>query len=101
MNEMTARKLAEVMNDVEANEKLEHASGIEEIAAILNEYGVEITAAELKEIIVKSSGEELSLESLDQVAGGGWFKKTWNNIKGHIKSSLNGLFDGFLGSYSN
>ncbi|MCI6434021.1 MAG: hypothetical protein MR828_04520 [Clostridiales bacterium] len=101
MNEMTAKKLAEVMNDVEANEKLECASGIEEITAILNEYGVEITAAELEEIVVKSSGEELSLESLDEVAGGGWFKKTWKSIKGHISSALNGLFDGFLGGYSN
>lgn len=101
MNEMTAKKLAEVIDDVEANEKLDRASGIEEIAAILNEYGVEITAAELEEIVVKSSGEELSLESLDQVAGGGWFKKTWESIKGHIVSTLNGLVDGFLGGYSN
>lgn len=101
MNELTAKKLAEVMNDAEANEKLECASGIEEIVSILNEYDVEITAAELEEILVKSSGEELSMESLDQVAGGGWFKKTWQNIRGHISSALNGLFDGFLGGYSN
>lgn len=97
MNETTAKKLAEVMNNAAANEKLECADGIEEIAAILNEYGVEITAAELEEVVVKSSGEELSLDNLDQVAGGGWVKKAW----GHIKSALNGLLDGFLGGYSN
>lgn len=98
MNEMTVKKLAEIMDDEAANEKLENANGIEDVAAILNEYGVEVTATELEEIIVKASGEELSVESLDQVAGGaGWLKKAW----GHIKAALNGLLDGFNGSYSN
>ena len=97
MNELTMKKLAEIMNDEAANEKLEQAAGIEEVAAILNEYGVELTAEELQEIVAKASGEELTEENLDMVAGGGWLKKTW----GHIKSALNGLLDGFLGGYSN
>lgn len=94
MNEMTAKKLAAIMEDKAANEKLSNANGVEEVVAILNEYGVEISAHELNEIIatVPVNGE-LSMESLDQVAGGGWWQKTWD----HIKSALNGLFDGFNG----
>lgn len=92
MNEMTMKKLAEVMQNEAANERLENANGIEEIAAILKEYGVEVTAEELQEIVVKSSAGELTEDALDMVAGGNWLKKAW----GHIKSAFNGLLDGFL-----
>ena len=97
MTEITMKKLAEIMKDEAANEKLENANGIEEVAAILNEYGVEVTAAELQEIVTKASGEELTEENLDMVAGGGWLSKAW----GHVKSALNGFLDGFLGGYTN
>lgn len=97
MNEMTAKKLAEVLKDPAAKERVEQANGFEEAAAILNEYGVEFTADELEKMVSSASGDELSLESLDQVAGGAWWKK----VGGHIWSCLNGLLDGFLGGYSN
>lgn len=92
MNEITMKKLAQIMQDEVANEKMENANGIEEIVAILNTYGVEVTEEELQQILASSTVGELTEESLDMVAGGGWMKKAW----GHIKSALNGLLDGFL-----
>lgn len=97
MNEITLKNLAEIMKNEAANEKLENANNLDEVVAILGEYGVEVTVAELQEVISKSSDDELSVESLDMVAGGNWLKKAW----GHVKSALNGLFDGFNGSYTN
>lgn len=98
MNEITLKKLAEITKDNAANERLENANGIEEVVAILNEYGVEVSVEELKSIAFTASNDELSVEDLEQVVGGaGWWKKAW----GHIKAAINGLLDGFNGSYSN
>lgn len=98
MNETTAKKIAQIMEDKTANEKLEQANGIQEVADILREYGADVSVEELKSIVFTSSEDELSAEDLELVVGGaGWWKKAW----GHIKAALNGLLDGFNGSYSN
>lgn len=94
MTEQTAKKLLEVMKKDDAKERLSKANSVEEAVCILREYGVETTAAELEELSRTGASEELTEESLDQVAGGaGWFKRAWE----HIWQCLNGLVDGFNG----
>ena len=97
MTEMTAKKIADVMNNEEARERLEKTANFDDAVAIFNEYGVEITVDELKKFAaIGDSDGELSAESLDQVAGGaGWWKRMWS----HIWDALNGLLDGFNESY--
>lgn len=93
MTELSAKKLAEVLANDDANEKLSNADSVSEMVSILNGYGVEIEEAEINEILKNASVGELSEDSLDAVSGGGLLKKAW----GHIKDALNGFLDGFLG----
>lgn len=98
MNEVTLKKIQAIVNDAVANERLENATSLEEAVAILNELGVEVSVAEIEELLAKVPVGELSADDLEGVAGGAaWYKKVW----GHIKNAVNGLMDGFLGSFTN
>lgn len=95
MTEITAKKLLEVMRRDDAKERLSKAHSVEDAVCILREYGVETTALELEELSKMGMDEELTEESLDQIAGGaGWFRRAWD----HIWTALNGLLDGFNGN---
>lgn len=97
MTEATAKKFAAIMDNAEANEKLSGVKDFESMFEIMKEYGVELTADEIKEVTDLAPNGELSEIDLTSVAGGGFLSNLW----GHITSAVNGLLDGFLGSYSN
>lgn len=61
--------------------KLLKAGGAEEVASILEGAGQQATAEEIERIVaevrraVEHDGEQLSLDELDAVAGGGWIQE--------------------------
>ena len=81
MNELRKEKLAADIEALQENETFAQAvltaGSIENIVRVLEGYGIESTAEEIRELaregaaVLSPSEDELSLEDLEMVAGGG------------------------------
>lgn len=73
MNENLKKFLEEASKNEELKARLaalnDRETAAEKVIEIAKEYGFTLTAEDLR----PADGEELSLDQLDQVAGGGWF----------------------------
>lgn len=75
--------VVEKMQEVAFSDALVACNRIEQMHALLNENGINITVDEVAEFtaaggeaLKRMDAGELSAEDLDDVAGGGWFRKT-------------------------
>ena len=81
MNELRKEKLAADIEALQENELFVQAvltaGSIENIVRVLESYGIESTAEEIRELaregaaVLSPSGDELGLEDLEAVSGGG------------------------------
>ncbi len=73
----------EMLNDnQELANKIVEAKSLEDVLALLTENGVEVTADELKTMMAdENEGDELSMEMLENVAGGGKIKNALKDLK--------------------
>ncbi len=103
MTELKIKKFAEIMENEEANAKLDNAGSIENMISIMAEYGLDLTREDVDEMMNNGTSDELDEESLEDVAGGArsW-KRAWNTVKRGAKKvynefvdSVNGLVDGY------
>ena len=80
MNENLKKFLEEASKNEELKAKLaaltDKENAVEKIVEIAKEYGLSLNAEDFKPV----DGEELSLDQLDQVAGGGFFDILTDNI---------------------
>lgn len=82
-------KIHALVNNEEADARLEKAQSMEEVIEIAAEYGVAVTAEELTGVLVSEDGE-IGDEAMELVSGGS-LKTIWN----HIKSFFKGLASGY------
>ncbi len=70
-NQEIVAKVQALMQDEQFKEKLANAESLDEMAGFFRDEGIEVTGADLEAALEASkNGEELSEESLENVAGG-------------------------------
>lgn len=63
-------KVQALMQDEQFKTKLANAESMDDMAALFCNEGIQVTGAELEEAVSQQDGDELSEDSLENVAGG-------------------------------
>lgn len=85
-------------NNEEAATKLKGATSVDEVVSVLNGYGVSVSEEDFNEIVSALTSEEIPVELLDLVAGGGFRDFFWGFCDGlregwdDTKNFFTGLF---------
>lgn len=98
---MINKKIESIYHLMEVNEevaaKLSSTASPADAVAILAEHNIDVTIEDLKEMVDIFSGEELPVEMLDLVAGGGKVRDFFWGFCDGLRESFMGLKDFFSG----